>query len=208
MKKLNILYEDKYLLVVYKKNNYLTVSDGTNSNSLYSEVYDYLHKKNCKVFVVHRLDKDTCGLVIFAKSEIVKQTLQNNWDNVIRKYYAVVHGETKNEDTIISNIYEDKNHFSHSGKVGKKAITKYKLLSSNTNYSLLEIQILTGRKNQIRVHMSDKCTPIVGDHKYGIKDTHRNMFLCAYYLKFNHPVNNNEIEIKYDIPKEYINIVK
>ena len=97
MKKLKILYEDKDLLVVRKDDKVLTVSDGKSYNTLYSEVYDYLHKKNQRVFVVHRLDKDTSGLVLFAKSERVKNIMQDNWDKVVRKYYAVVCGKLNGE---------------------------------------------------------------------------------------------------------------
>ena len=88
--RLNIVYEDKHLLIVNKPGNLLTINTSKNEKNLYSEVYDYLHKKNQKVFIVNRLDKDTCGIVVFAKSEKVKNMLQDSWNNVTRKYIAVV----------------------------------------------------------------------------------------------------------------------
>ena len=104
MKKLKILFEDKNILIVYKDGNIPTINSEKYSKSLYNEVYDYLHKKNQKVFVVHRLDKDTSGLVMFAKNERVKETLQDNWDNVKRKYIALVHGIISEEGVIKSYL--------------------------------------------------------------------------------------------------------
>ena len=207
--KLKIYYEDKCLLVVYKDSNLPTIKSEKYNNSLYSEVYDYLHKKNQKVFVVHRLDKDTSGLVIFAKDEKVKKILQDNWDSTIRKYYALVHGQTNKSGEITSYIKETKTLYSYStkDKSGSFAKTLYKKVKSNKLYTLLDIEIKTGKKNQIRVHMKDNNTPILGDKKYGKKDGFRHMALNAYYLCFNHPIINERIEIDTGIPKDFVSIM-
>lgn len=206
MKKLNILYEDKYLIIVYKRHGLLTISrDNHNDLNLYDDVKEYEKKKNPKnkIFIVHRLDKDTSGLVLFAKNEKIKYALQNNWDKVIRKYYAVVGKEVLENKTLINYLQESKTGevFVTNNKVmGKKSITKYEVLSKNNKCSLLDIEIKTGRKNQIRVQLAYILHPIIGDKKYG-NTKNKELLLQAYYLKFNHPVDNKEIIIKTDIEK-------
>lgn len=206
MKKLNILYEDKYLIIVYKRHGLLTISrDNHNDLNLYDEVKEYEKKKNPrnKIFIVHRLDKDTSGLVLFAKNEKIKYALQNNWDKVIRKYYAVVEKEVLENKTLINYLQESKTgevFVTNNKEVGKKSITKYEVLSKNNKCSLLDIEIKTGRKNQIRVQLAYILHPIIGDKKYG-NTKNKELLLQAYYLKFNHPVDNKEIIIKTDIEK-------
>lgn len=204
MKKLKILYEDKDLLVVRKDDKVLTVSDGKSYNTLYSEVYDYLHKKNQRVFVVHRLDKDTSGLVLFAKSERVKNIMQDNWDKVIRKYYAVVCGKLNGEAVVKQCLSEDKTLRVYVSDKGKLAITQYKCLKVSSAYSLMDVLIKTGRRNQIRVCFSSLGHPIIGDKKYGAK---RNpigrLGLHAYYLEFKHPVSSKNIVIEDEMPANF-----
>ncbi len=206
MKKLNILYEDKYLIIVYKRHGLLTISrDNHNDLNLYDEVKEYEKKKNPrnKIFIVHRLDKDTSGLVLFAKNEKIKYALQNNWDKVIRKYYAVVEKEVLENKTLINYLQESKTgevYVTNNKVMGKKSITKYEVLSKNNKCSLLDIEIKTGRKNQIRVQLAYILHPIIGDKKYG-NTKNKELLLQAYYLKFNHPVDNKEIIIKTDIEK-------
>ena len=212
MKRLNIVFEDKHLLIINKPHRLLTI--GTNKDkehNLYREVYDYLHKKNQKVFIVNRLDKDTSGLVVFAKSEKVKELMQNNWDNVIRKYYAVVEGSISKEGFVESYLKETKalETYSSKDKKGKYAKTIYKPLAYNKKYSLLEITLVTGRKNQIRVHMKDINHPLVGDKKYGSKSNPINrMALEAYYLEFIHPITKENIILELKIVKEFEKLVK
>ena len=194
MKKLKIIYEDKYLIIVNKSAGEFTISrDNHYDNNLYDEVKTYVKKQNPKnkIFIVHRLDKDTSGLVLFAKNEKVKYDLQRNWQNVERKYYAVVSGklneknatlkdflyETKGLDVVVTNIK----------KIGKLAITNFNVIENNNKYSLLDINIETGRRNQIRVQLANIGHPIIGDKKYG-KVKYKRMMLEAYYLKFVHPV--------------------
>lgn len=209
-RKLDILYEDKHLIIVNKSGNMPTIKCDNYKDSLYSEVFDYLHKKNQKVFVVHRLDKDTSGIVVFAKSERVKESLQNTWDYTERNYIAVVHGINKDRDTIKSYLKETKTLYTYStnDKSGKYAETSYVRVKSNKQYSLLKINIKTGRKNQIRVHMKDNNTPILGDKKYGKKDGYRKMMLLANEIKFIHPVTKEMIHIDLKIPNEYSKIVE
>lgn len=206
MKKLNILYEDKYLIIVYKRHGLLTISrDNHNDLNLYDEVKEYEKKKNPrnKIFIVHRLDKDTSGLVLFAKNEKIKYALQNNWNKVIRKYYAVVEKEVLENKTLINYLQESKTgevFVTNNKVIGKKSITKYEVLSKNNKCSLLDIEIKTGRKNQIRVQLAYILHPIIGDKKYG-NTKNKELLLQAYYLKFNHPGDNKEIIIKTDIEK-------
>ena len=208
--KLKIFFEDKHLLIVYKKSGIPTIRSEKYKENLYSLVYDYLHKKNQKVFVVHRLDADTSGLVLFAKSEKVKENLQLNWDNVLREYVCVVHGKTSESGVIESYLKETKTLYTYStnDKSGKYAKTCYETLKQNNQYSLLKINISTGRKNQIRVHMKDNNTPILGDHKYGKKDGFRKMMLLANRLFFVHPITSERLDITIPIPESYLKIFK
>lgn len=209
MKKLKILYEDKYLIAVSKPSNMLTISDGKSNNTLYHEVLMYLKKKNEKVFIIHRLDKDTSGIVLFAKNYKVKDIMQKNWLNVDRVYYAIVNGITKDKDTIISNLNETKTLLVYSSKKGKEAITKYEREKYNKLYSLLKITIKTGRKHQIRVQLNDIGHGIVGDKIYNKnKNKVNRMCLHATSLKFNHPITNKEVIITDDYPDIFNIIIK
>lgn len=193
MKKMDIIYEDKEILVVNKPPHYLTISTSKKeTQTLYHEARTYIKKQNPKnkIFIVHRLDKDTSGIVIFAKSPSKKQTLQNNWSNTERMYYAIVEGiMPKPKDTLKSYLIETKTlevHSTKDKKHGKLAITEYEVLKTNKKYSLLKIKILTGRRNQIRVQLSDINHPILGDKKYHSKENPlKRLALHAYYLKIN-----------------------
>lgn len=212
--KLDIIYEDKFIIVVNKPSGLLTIStDNEKEKTLYHKVYEYLKQKhkNNKIFIVHRLDKDTSGLVVFAKSEKVKMILQDNWDKVKRCYYAIVNGIVeKDEDTIVSYLKETKSLLVYSTNdfKGKLAITEYKKIVSNSKYSLLNINIKTGRKNQIRVHLNDIGHSIVGDKKYGIKHNPINrLCLHAYYLELIHPITNEILKLESKYPKEFAKII-
>ena len=208
--KLKILFEDKNLIIVYKKSGLPTIKSEKYHSNLYSEVYDYLHKKNQKVFIVHRLDADTSGIVVFAKNERIRDNIQANWDNVTREYIALVHGITKDKGVIESYLKETKTLLSYStnDKSGKYAKTIYERLDNNSQYSLLKIKIETGRKNQIRVHMKDNNTPILGDRKYGKKDGFRNMMLLANRIVFMHPLTKERIDIDLGIPNIFLEVIK
>ena len=214
-KKLDILYEDKFLLIVNKPANLLTIStEKEKDRTLYSYVYDYLKKKNKnnKVFIVHRLDKDTSGIVMFAKDEKTKFHMQDNWDKIIRNYVAVVNGKVKNKKGVLkSYLMETKTHLTYSvnDKNGKLAITEYEKILENKKYTMLSLRLKTGRKNQIRVGLADMGNPIVGDKKYGIKkDPIRRMALVANTLEFIHPKTKEKILIDIDIPNSFISLIK
>jgi len=214
-KKLDILYEDKFIIIVNKPANLLTIStEKEKEKTLFHYVYDYLKKKNKnnKVFIVHRLDKDTSGIVVFAKDEKTKFYMQDNWDKIKRNYVAVVNGKIKKDkDVLKSYLNETKTHFTYSvtDKNGKLAITEYEKVLENKKYTMLSLNLKTGRKNQIRVQLSDIGNSIVGDKKYGIKkDPIRRMALHANYIEFIHPKTKEKIEIDIDIPNSFINLVR
>ena len=211
--KLDIIYEDKYILVINKKSGLLTISTDTErENTLYNQVYTYLkqkHKSN-KVFIVHRLDKDTSGLIIFAKTKEVKYALQDNWQQVIRKYYAIVNGVVeKKSDTIKSYLKTTKTNLVYvsNNNEGLLAKTEYRLLKTTNKFSLLDINILTGRKNQIRVQLASIGHNIVGDKLYKDKQFKR-LALHAYYLEFIHPITKETVKLESNYPKEFNNIIQ
>lgn len=214
-KKLDILYEDKFIIIVNKPANLLTVSTTKEKDrTLFSYVFDYLKKKNKnnKVFIVHRLDKDTSGIVILAKDEKTKFYLQQNWDKFKRNYVAVVEGKLQNNKGVLkSYLQETKTHYTYvvNDKNGKLAITEYEKILENKKYTLVSLNIKTGRKNQIRVQLSNIGNPIVGDKKYGTKkDPIRRMALVANTLEFMHPKTKEKTIIDIDIPNSFVNLVK
>ncbi len=200
----DIIYEDKEILVVDKKAGLLTI--GTNSNdieTLYRLVREYANKLKFQVFIVNRLDKETSGIVMFAKSERIKMLYQNNWNELVTKrgYIALVEGKIEKSGRIENLLYEEASTFVHSSRIGKKAITNYTVLKSNDKYTLLDINIETGRKNQIRVHMSELGYPIVGDKKYGSKlDPIHRMCLHSYILELSHPITHEKMIFKSEVP--------
>ena len=208
--RIKILYEDKSIIVVSKPSHLLTIStENERERTMFHKIIEYERKKNKnnKIFIVHRLDKDTSGIIIFAKNERVKKILQDNWDKTKRYYMAIVEGiPTDKEKTIKSYLKENSRLITYTttDSDGKLAITKYKLIKHSKKYSLLDIEILTGRKNQIRVHMSDNKTPIIGDKKYGAKTNPINRLgLHAYKIIFTHPITKNEMVIEDKLPLEF-----
>ncbi len=213
-KKLEILYEDKYLIIINKPENLLTVStDKEKDRTLFHYVFEYLKKKNKnnKVFIVHRLDKDTSGIIVFAKDLKTKSYLQNNWTKFKKGYVAVVYGSVLNKKGILKEyLAETKTHYTYISNKnnGKLAITEYEKILENRKYTMLSLNLKTGRKNQIRVQLSNMGNPIVGDKKYGInKNPIRRMALVANYLEFTHPVTNKTLSIEIDIPDSFVNLL-
>ena len=208
---LNIVYEDDNYLVVNKEAGLLTISTSSSNknyeDTLYRRVRTYLNSKREYAFIVNRIDKETSGLVIFAKSEKFKNMLQSDWNNIVqdRKYVAVVSGKILRDGRIDNYLYEDKMTFSHSTNYGgKRAITNYKVISSNERYTLLDINIATGRKNQIRVHMTEMRHPIVGDKKYYSKDNSmKRLMLHHYEIALIDPITKKLRRFRCDIPKEF-----
>ena len=200
---IDIIYEDNDLIVVNKPSGLLTIStEKERVKTLYRFVSDYIKKinKNYKIFVIHRLDKDTSGLVMFAKNEKIKNFLQNNWNEIVtRKYYAVVEGKViKDSGTIKSYLKENTFHKTFSSDKGLLSITEYKVLKRSEN-TLLEINIKTGRKNQIRVHLNDINHSIVGDKKYNSKIKAERLMLHAYSIYFK--MNGKDYLFETEIPK-------
>ena len=209
--RLKIIYEDKHILIVDKKAGLLTIgTEKEKEHTLYHKVYEYLKKKNQKVFIVHRLDKDTSGLVLFAKSEKAKYLLQENWDSVKRKYYAIVYGNNcPSKGTIKIKLNESKTLKTyidiHNGKL---AITEYRKIREKGKYSLLDINLLTGRKNQIRVSLNYIGYPIIGDKKYGeAPNPLRRLCLHAYYLEFVHPITHEKLKFEVSFPQVFSNLI-
>ena len=198
MKKLDIIYEDKEILVVNKESGKLTIGD----NSLYSEVYSYLHKKNERVFIVHRLDKDTSGVILFAKKDKVKRYLQDNWNNITKRYYVcVVSGcIKKDKDTLKNYLKESKTLQVYVAKNGALAITNYEVIKKNNKYSMLSVNIETGKKNQIRCQLSYIGYPIVGDKKYNNKDN-KIKRLCLHANKLVLNYNKKELVFESSYPE-------
>ena len=181
-KDIKIIYEDNDIIVVNKPYNLLTISNGKEI-SLYNLVSDYVKKNNKKnkIFIVHRLDKDTSGLIVFAKNIKTKTYLQDNWDKVERRYIALVNGITKESEILKNYLKENQNHFVYVSNNGVLAITEYKKIKEINNNSLLDINIKTGKKNQIRVQLSNIGHPILGDKKYGTNN-YKRLCLHAYKL--------------------------
>ncbi|MCI9280504.1 MAG: RNA pseudouridine synthase [Bacilli bacterium] len=173
-KKMDIIYEDKEFLVINKPSGLLTIAtEKEKIKTLYHEARTYIKKQNPKnkIFIVHRLDKETSGIVVFAKNEKLKNKLQEHWNDYVknREYLAIVEGKiTKKKETLTYYLKESKTHqvFISDEKNGKKAITHLRLLANNKAYSLLKINLETGRKNQIRVSLNEYGYPIIGDKKY------------------------------------------
>ena len=166
---MDIIYEDKELLVINKPPKKLTIAtDKKEMNTLYREAREYVKKQNPKnkIFIVHRLDKDTSGVVVFAKNEKVKQILQSKWNKFEREYLVIVEGILKGKNKLKSYLKESKTlevYSTKNPKEGSLAITNYESISTNKSYSLLKVNIETGKRNQIRVQLSDINHPIVGE---------------------------------------------
>ena len=206
----NILFEDDHIIVVNKPSGLLTIATNKEKEkTLYHIVREYLvsKDKNARVFIVHRLDKDTSGIVVLAKDEKTKNKLQENWNEYVtlREYVAVVHGQLKEkEDKIVQLLKETKTNLVYVSrdKEGKEAITNYKVIKENDNYSMVSINIETGRKNQIRVAFQTLKHPIVGDKKYGEKDNENRLYLHANRLKMYYPELKKDILFETPTPNE------
>lgn len=212
-KKMDLVYEDKELLIINKPAKLLTIAtEKEKIHTLYNEASIYVKKQNPKnkIFIVHRLDKDTSGIVVFAKTEKVKNILQNDWEKYapIREYLAIVEGRLSKKsgqiinylkETKIFQVYDSKDKIS-----GKKAITNYEVLAQTKHYSLVKINILTGRKNQIRVALSSINHPILGDKKYNAtKNPYSRLALHASKLQLIHPTKKQTLVLKSKLPKEW-----
>ena len=214
--KLPILFEDDELLVINKPSGLLSIADDKDKeHTAYRYMMDYVREENPKnrIFVVHRIDKETSGVMIFTKSNELKEALQDKWNQLVklREYIAIVEGHFDvKEGTRISNLLQAKTNLMYSTKnpkEGLKAITHYWVLNEIEDYSLMRVHIDTGRKNQIRVHMKDLGHNVVGDDKYGstLDPIHR-LGLHARILEFDHPTKDKHYKFIADVPKEFLNL--
>ena len=216
-KGLPVLYEDYDILVVDKRSGLLTISSAKDKEkTAYYRLTDYVRKGNKKsknrIFIVHRLDRDTSGVLVFAKNEKAKHTLQAQWQTFTKTYFAVVHGILPERQGIITSyLAENSIHKMYSVKnpeKGKLAKTGYKVLKESEKYSLLEIDLLTGRKNQIRVHFSEKGHPVAGDKKYGKKDQDiKRLTLHAASLTILHPFTKGKMTFESKVPGYFYSLV-
>ncbi len=214
---LTILHEDHDIIVVDKISGLLTVStDRTKDNTAYFRINNYVRKGNAKsrnrVFIVHRLDRDTSGVLVFAKNEKAKRFLQDNWPNFDKKYLAVVCGHIKPETDIISSYLAENSIFkvysTDDPAKGKLAKTKYTVIQESKDFSLLEIELLTGRKNQIRVHLADRKCPVAGDKKYGQKKGIKRLCLHSVALNFIHPYTGEKMNFSTKMPTYFKTLLK
>lgn len=216
-RRLKIVYEDDDIIVVNKGYGLLSMgTDKIKEGTAYSILRDYLKWKDPrnKLFIVHRLDRDTSGLMVFAKSEEAKNRLQHNWNNMVisRKYLAVVEGKPEPEEGVVRSYLAENSRFevysTDKPEEGQLAITRYKTLRSRNGYSLMEVSLDTGRKNQIRVHMKDLGHPIAGDRRYGAKSSpiHR-MALHAQTLRFVHPMTRKDMNFSTPVPASFAKMI-
>lgn len=211
---LEIIYEDEDIIVINKPSKILTISNSREKeNTLYREVSNYLKKENKKVFVIHRLDYDTSGVIMFAKNQKVQKLYQDNWNNLAkeREYTAVVEGITNDKGHIESYLKQTKTLlvYSSKDKNGYFSITDYVKIKNNNKYSLLKIYISTGRRNQIRCHMYDIKHPIVGDNRYKAKtNPYNRLMLNASSLSIINPLNNKLMVFKCSTPQTFYELVK
>ncbi len=217
-RRIKLVYEDDDIIVINKGYGLLSMgTDKVKEGTAYSIVRDYIKWQDPrnKLFIVHRLDRDTSGLMMFAKNEQAKDTMQHNWNNMVlnRKYLAVVEGKVGQESGSVRSYLAETSQYevysTQNPDEGQLAVTRYRTLKCKNGYTLLEVELDTGRKNQIRVHMKDLGHPIAGDRKYGAKSSpiHR-LALHAQTLRFVHPVTRREMNFETPIPTSFASMVK
>jgi len=212
-KLMKIVYEDAYLLVIEKEPGLLSVkSEREKERTAQTILTEYLRqkKRTGKAYVVHRLDRDTSGLMMFAKDEQTQHSLRDNWHYFVtdRRYIAVVNGAMEKDAGDVTSWLTDRNTYVASNPQddgGQMAVTHYKTIKRGNGYSLVEVRLETGRKNQIRVHMADLGHPVVGDGRYGIDDGNplKRLGLHAYRLCFRHPVTNELLKFETPYPASF-----
>ena len=216
--RIKIVYEDDDIIVVNKGYGLLSVGpDSKRDGTAYSILRDYVKRVDPrqKLFIVHRLDQHTSGLMMFAKTAEAKETMQHNWNNMVleRRYVAVVEGGAPDpsEGIVRSRLAENAEHVVYvtaDAEAGREAVTEYRTLAARGNYALVELQLATGRKNQIRVHMQQIGHPIAGDRKYGAATAPiRRLALHARTLRFVHPRTRRDMNFSTPVPASFKSLV-
>ena len=210
---LKIVYEDAYLIVVEKMPGLLSVNtERQKERTAYTILNEYVRRngRQRQVYIVHRLDRDTSGLMMFAKDEKTQHTLRDNWHDIVydRRYVAVVAGEMEKDAGTVSSWLTDHKLYVSSSPVdngGKPSVTNYQTIKRANGYSLIELRLDTGRKNQIRVHMQDLGHPVVGDGRYGLEDVNplNRLALHAFKLCFYHPITGEQMEFETPYPADF-----
>lgn len=213
----SIHYEDQWLLVINKQPGILSMQSDHHSFCVKTLLDDYLKRSRqaCTAHVVHRLDRETSGLMVFAKSTKVQQMFANHWHELVtdRRYLALVSGMmTEEKGTVSSWLKDDKFYFTYSSPTdngGKYAVTHFRTLQKSERYSLVELQLETGRKNQIRVHLQDIGHPVVGDYKYGVEgdDPIGRLGLHAFRLNFTHPITGKPMNFETGYPTTFLEVL-
>ncbi len=214
-KNLPIIFENDEFIVINKPSGLLSVaSDNEKGRTAYRMVTDFVQQQNKhnRIYVVHRLDEDTSGVLMFAKNPYIREELQKNWSNIVksRRYYAITDGVfEKSEDRLVDYLKENSLNLMYvtknsKDKDAKKCITNYKVIKNNDKYTLLDINIETGRKNQIRVQLGNIDHYVIGDDKYGEpSDPLKRLGLHSYELSFVHPINGKLFTFKAPMPDEF-----
>jgi tRNA pseudouridine32 synthase/23S rRNA pseudouridine746 synthase len=212
-----VLYEDKDIIVVEKPCGLLTMgTERDKSRTVHTILNDYVRKgdprSRNRIYIVHRLDRETSGILIFAKSEAVKNSLQEQWQQTDKRYLTVVNGSLAQKTGTISSYLAENSAFTvystPDPAAGKLSHTEYAVLKEAKGFSLLEVHLLTGRKHQIRVHLSENGHPVVGDNKYGRRnDPHGTLALHARSISFTHPVSGKRLTFETAIPDYFIRLV-
>jgi tRNA pseudouridine32 synthase/23S rRNA pseudouridine746 synthase/23S rRNA pseudouridine1911/1915/1917 synthase len=216
-REVEILYEDRDVIVVEKPSGLLTMgTERDKSRTVHTILNEYVRKgdprSRNRVFIVHRLDRETSGILLFARSESAKALLQGQWKETAKQYLTIVHGRISPQQGTISSYLVENSAFNvystpHPAE-GKLSHTAYRVLKECNGLSLLEIDLLTGRKHQIRVHLAEKGHPVVGDTKYGQgKSVAHNLALHAASLSFNHPVNGRRLTFTTVMPERFIRLI-
>ena len=216
---LDILFEDKHIIVVDKPAGLLTMATRTETEkTAHWALSDYVRKGQAKsreqAWLVHRLDRETSGVLIFARSELMRDRLQASWEEVNKTYVAVVHGQvTPREDTISTYLIEELNYRVHSTKNtehGKLAHTKYRVIEQTLRMALVEIDLLTGRKHQIRVHFAERGNPVVGDDMYGSAkgNSEGRLALHARRIEFPHPASGEIMRFEAPLPGAFMGLIR
>jgi RluA family pseudouridine synthase len=214
---IDILFEDRDIIVIDKPAGLLTIStEREKSRTAYFILTDYVRKGVTKsrnrIFIVHRLDRDTSGILIFAKNEDAKFRLQEHWQHTKKQYLAVVHGRCeKSAETIISYLAENHAHGVYTttdARKGRLSRTSYKVLKETRDFSLLEVNLLTGRKHQIRVHLAAIGHPVVGDERYGKEHKrYQRLALHARSISFKHPFTGDSLTFETKVPAFFHTLV-